>query len=71
MFAAWCDQHEAEVLLSDRRIFDIEIGPETVTVHFVCWCGTEGSFAEPRIIPASAADLTGAPHHVLGRRQLA
>ncbi len=76
MFAAWCDTHETEVLLSERRIFDIEMKPETAVVRFICWCGTEGSFEDPRVTTRSAAepsgpDLAGPAHHVLGRRQLA
>jgi hypothetical protein len=68
MFAARCDHEGTEVLLSDRRIFDIEVGADTVTVHFICWCGHEGSFREPRF---STPDLAGPTHHVFGRRQLA
>jgi hypothetical protein len=71
MFAAWCDHEATEVLLSERRITDIRVEADTVTVRFVCWCGAEGAFADPRLTARSAAHLSGATDHVLGRRQLA
>jgi hypothetical protein len=78
MFAAYCTTHETEVLLTERRITRIRVEEDSVEVSFTCWCGTEGSFSDPRITvqPAaatggSAAHLTGSPDHVLGRRQLA
>ena len=74
MFAAYCTTHETEVLLTERRITGIRVEADTVEVSFVCWCGTEGSFSDPRISlrpTASAADLARPSDHVLGRRQLA
>ena len=71
MFAAYCRTHQTEVLLTERRITDIRTGTDTIQVSFVCWCGTEGSFSDPRLSPESAAHLTRASDHVLGRRQLA
>jgi hypothetical protein len=71
MFAAWCDHHETEVLLTERRITDIRVHTDTVEVSFVCWCGTKGSYSDPRLSDRSASDLTSPSHHVLGRRQLA
>ena len=71
MFAAYCTTHDTEVLLTERRITGIRVEAETTEVSFVCWCGTEGSFSDPRITAASAADLAGPSDHVLGRRQLA
>jgi hypothetical protein len=71
MFSAHCSQHGTEVLLTERRIISIEVEADTVLVRFRCRCGTEGEFRDPRLTAASAADLTGPSHHVLGRRQLA
>jgi hypothetical protein len=71
MFAAHCTTHGTEVLLTERRITGITVGPDTVTVAFTCWCGTPGTFVDPRLPAGSAPDLPGASHHVLGRRQLA
>ena len=68
--------HETEVLLTERRITGIRVEADTVEVSFVCWCGTEGSFSDPRITSSdrageSAADLARPSDHVLGRRELA
>ena len=71
MFAAYCTTHETEVLLTERRITGIRVHADTVEVSFVCWCGTEGSYSDPRVLDGSAPDLPGPSHHVLGRRQLA
>jgi hypothetical protein len=71
MFAAYCTTHETEVLLTERRITGIRVEADTVEVSFVCWCGTAGSFSDPRITAASAAHLARPSDHVLGRRQLA
>ena len=71
MFAAYCTTHETEVLLTERRITGIRVHADTVEVSFVCWCGTEGSYSDPRVLDGSAPDLTSPAHHVLGRRQLA
>ena len=71
MFAAHCETHQTEVLLTERHIRSIRVEDDAVVVSFVCWCGTEGSFADPRLTPESAANLTGPSHHVFGRRQLA
>jgi hypothetical protein len=56
------------VLLTERRIIEVRVEPKFIHVRFVCWCGSEGSFTEPRW---SASNLTGPTHDVLGRRQLA
>ena len=77
MFAAYCTTHETEVLLTETRITGIRVEADTVEVSFVCWCGTAGSFSDPRITVhptatgASAAHLARPSDHVLGRRQLA
>ncbi len=73
MFAAWCEPEAADVLLSERRILSVDLAPEGVVVRFRCWCGSEGSFSEPRW-PArrgSGAHLAVAPHDELGRGELA
>jgi hypothetical protein len=71
MFAAHCETHQTEVLLTERHITAIRVEDDAVVVSFTCWCGTDGSFADPRLTAASVADLARPPHHVLGRRQLA
>jgi|tagenome__1003787_1003787.scaffolds.fasta_scaffold17775423_2 hypothetical protein len=68
MFAARCDREGTQVLLTERRIIEVRVEPKFIHVRFVCWCGSEGSFTEPRW---SASNLTGPTHDVLGRRQLA
>jgi hypothetical protein len=68
MFAARCDHEGTEVLLSERRITEVRVERDHIALRFVCWCGSEGSFREPRL---SASDLTGPSHQVFGRRQLA
>jgi hypothetical protein len=68
MFAARCDHEGTQVLLSERRITEVRVERDHVRVRFVCWCGKEGSFREPR---RSASNLTGPAHEVFGRRQLA
>jgi hypothetical protein len=72
MFAARCETHDTEVLLTERHITGIRVEADAVEVSFVCWCGTEGSFRDPRLsFGRSAPDLASPSHHVLGRRQLA
>jgi len=68
MFAARCDHEGTRVLLTERRITEVRVERHHIVVRFVCWCGYEGSFREPRL---SASNLAGPPHDVFGRRQLA
>lgn len=49
MFAAWCDQEQTEVLLSERRITTITSTATHVEVHFLCWCGAEGHYIDMRL----------------------
>ncbi|HJQ77452.1 MAG TPA: hypothetical protein VJ948_09360 [Acidimicrobiia bacterium] len=44
MFAPYCEAHGSRVLLSMSSITAIETGEDGLVAHFVCSCGTEGTW---------------------------
>jgi hypothetical protein len=48
MFAAHCPTEHRTVLLSERRIVGVELGPDTSTITFRCWCGAVGAVTDHR-----------------------
>lgn len=48
MFAAHCAAEGRTVLLSTRRITDVRVEPDQVTIAFACWCGHECVVVERR-----------------------
>lgn len=48
MFAAHCPAENRTVLLSERRIQQIELANDRSTITFRCWCGAVGQVTDPR-----------------------
>ncbi|MGH9137778.1 MAG: hypothetical protein ACRD0G_12125 [Acidimicrobiales bacterium] len=48
MFTVFCPHHQADVLLSERRIQALENGDDGIRVHWECSCGTRGSYLTGR-----------------------
>ena len=55
MFDVFCTAHGGRVLLTTRRILAIEGDRDTLSVHYRCWCGHEGTW-----LPHDARPLVGA-----------
>jgi len=47
MFRAHCQAEGREVLLTARRILSIERRADAVETRFTCWCGHQGTVADP------------------------
>lgn len=48
MFAARCEAEGRTVLLGTRRITDLRVESDRVTIAFTCWCGHEGVVVDHR-----------------------
>jgi hypothetical protein len=45
MFAAFCENHRARVLLSTSSITSLVSSEHGIIAHFVCHCGTPGTWS--------------------------
>lgn len=57
MFSVYCPRHGHDVLLGHRQILGIEGSGDRLTVHWVCWCGHQGtqqSGGRPQAVTAAS-----------------
>jgi len=54
MFSVHCPRHGSSVLLDEDRVTRLDGSGGRLTVHWVCWCGYEGSHRTGRRRPQPA-----------------